>query len=107
MTYQGDNYDNVLTDERKAHAGACLMTELLTRAVNQHVNNVTFNSPSNVDMRSQFDPASASSVNGGTVGRMSNGNMASGNMASGNMASGNMASGSLHDLLSRDTHEYG
>ncbi len=97
MKYQGDNYDNVFTDSGKAYAGARLMTELLTRAVNQHVNNVTFNSPSNVDMRSQFDPASASSVNGGTVGRMS----------SGNMASGNMASGSLHDLLSRDTHEYG
>lgn len=102
MKYQGDNYDNVLTDSGKAYAGACVMTDLLTKAVNQHLiggnvtqfNNVVFNSPANVDMRSQFDPPSTGSINGGTMGRMSSGSM-------------RMSSGSLHDLPSRDSREHG
>jgi hypothetical protein len=102
MKYQGDNYDNVLTDSGKAYAGACLMTELVTKAVNQHLiggnvthyNNVVFNSPANVDMRSQFDRAS--SINGGTAGRSSS--------SSGSVV---MYSGSQHDLPSRDSREHG
>lgn len=101
MKYQGDNYDNVLTDSGKAYAGACLMTELVTKAVNQHLiegnvthyNNVVFNSPANVDMRSQFDRASP--INGGTAGRSS---------SSGSVV---MYSGSLHALSSRDSREHG
>ena len=102
MKYQGDNYDNVLTDSGKAYAGACVMTERLTKAVNQHLiggnvtnfNNVVFNSPANVDMRSQSDLPGTSSINGGTMGRMSSGSV-------------RMSSGSLHDLPSRDSREHG
>ena len=101
MKYQKDNYDNVYTDSGKAYAGASHMSESLNKAfkvinmgtINTLVHNMAFNSPANVDMRSQVAPDSES-INGGTAGRMSSGSM-------------RMSSGSLHDLPSRDNREHG